>query len=264
MKTKLLFWFATFVLTGFLLAALYSCSDDEIDKVENTVTDIDGNVYRTVIIGDREWMAENLRVTRYHNGNAIPTDLNNTQWAETTEGAFAIYPHGSIPGLNTDEKVLEAYGALYNWYAVNTAVLCPEGWSVPSHDEFKQLVDYVVSQGYPNHYSNPIGAGHALKSCWQVGSPLGGDCDTSEHPRWKSQSTRHGFNEFEFSALPGGQRLPNADYDGIGDNGHLWSSSEGSATAAWGRYFGSYGGSMISSGYNNRHGFSVRCVRNIE
>ncbi len=242
----------------------FGCSDDDTKPGYGTVTDIDGNVYQKVRIGDQIWMAENLRVTRYHNGNFIPTDLNNTQWEETTEGAFAIYPPDRIPGLNTNEKVLEAYGALYNWYAVNTAKLCPEGWSVPSHDEFIQLVDYVVSQGYPNDWGNPNGAGHALKSCRQVNSPLGGDCDTPEHPRWKWHRTNYGFDEFGFSALPGGQRLPNAVYEGIGGIGHWWTSSEGSATAAWGRYLGSYGGSMMRSGYNKRHGFSVRCRRDID
>ncbi|MDR4988538.1 MAG: FISUMP domain-containing protein [Bacteroidales bacterium] len=200
-----------------------------------TVTDIDGNVYQTVIIGNQEWMAENLRVSKYNNGDAIPADLSNSEWHDTTEGAYAIYPHGMIDGLSSDAEVLEAYGALYNWYAVNTGNLCPQGWSVPSDAAWTQLVDYVVSQGFPNEWNNPGGAGNALKSCRQVGSPLEG-CNTPEHPRWNSHSIHYGFDEFGFSALPGGLRSASGNFYDSGHLGHWWSSSEGPSATAWIRF----------------------------
>ncbi len=235
-----------------VLTANFQQEDD--DPAPGTVTDIDGNVYQTVIIGEQEWMAENLRVTKYNNGDAIPTGLNANDWGSTTSGAYAIY--------NNDEDMLEAYGKLYNWYAVDDARgLCPEGWSVPSDDEWTQLVDYLISQGYPNESDNPNGAGNALKSCRQVNHPDGGDCDTSEHPRWNSHSTHYGFDEFGFSALPGGLRNTNGNYNFIGGDGFWWSSSEYSSTDAWYWYMISSFGRVYRNYFNKRDGFSVRCIK---
>jgi len=150
-------------------------------------------------------MAENLRVTRYNNEDDIPTDLSGDDWGANTEGACAIYPYDGgetedeVEGINSDAEMVEAYGKLYNYYAVYDARgLCPEGWSVPNDDEWTQLVDYVVSQGYPNDDPDNLdGAGNVLKSCRQVNSPLEG-CKTLEHPRWNADFTHHGFDEFGF------------------------------------------------------------------
>ena len=223
---------------------------------DSQVVDIDGNVYGTVTIGNQEWLAVNLRVTRYNNGDAIPTGLSDTEWSNTTSGAYAIY--------NNDNDMLEAYGKLYNWFAVDDARgLCPEGWSVPSDDDWTQLVDYVASQGFPND-NETNGSANALKSCRQADSPLGGDCDTSEHPRWNSHNTHYGFDEFGFSALPGGARLTSGYYFNFGYDGFWWSSSEYSSLHAWRWYIGSHFGN-VSRGYTNKkNGFSVRCFRDIE
>ncbi len=244
-------------------------SDDNDDPdiiYGDGVTDIDGNEYVTVVIGNQEWMAENLRVTRYNNGDNIPTGLSNTNWKNTTEGAYAIYDHNAYwtDGINSPEEMVEAYGKLYNWYAVDDPRgLCPEGWHVPSDAEWTELVNYVVSQGYPNVYDNPNGAGNALKSCRQVGSPLGGDCDTSEHPRWSSYQTyyHYGFDEFGFSALPGGHRKPDGSFTLIGSGGYWWSSTEGSSTHARSRTLIHWSGKVFRTYYYKTHGFSLRCVR---
>ncbi len=229
-----------------------------------TVTDIDGNVYQTVIIGNQEWMAENLRVTRYNNGDDIPTGLSNAEWSGTTSGAYAIYPNGSISGLDSDAEVVAAYGKLYNWYAVaDSRGLCPIDWSVPSDADWTALVDYVVSQGFPNS-TVTNGAGNALKSCRQVGSPLGGNCNTSTHPRWDSDGTHHGFDEFGFSALPGGYRWSDGSFGDVGSFGIWWSATEYSGTYAWERGVGSGYGGVGRYGYDKRNGFSVRCVKTIE
>ncbi len=225
-----------------------------LEETTGTVMDIDGNVYQTVIIGNHEWMAENLRVTKYRNGVAIPTGLSNTEWSHTTSGAYAIY--------NNDDDILQAYGKLYNWYAVDDERgLCPEGWSVPSDADWTQLVNYVVDQGYPNEDGNPNGAANALKSCRQVNSPLGGDCNTSEHPRWHSHGTHHGFDEFAFSALPGGHRASVGSFGGVGDDGRWWSATESSEASAWRRVMYSYSGNVTRGNYGKRGGFSIRCLR---
>ena len=240
----------------------YSCSDDEDEVLpdEDTpgkVLDIDGNEYKTVKIGDQIWMAENLRVTKYNNGDPIPTGLSDDDWGDTTEGVYAIY--------NNSDYMLEAYGKLYNWYAVDDdRGLCLEGWSVPSDADWTQLIDYVVDQGYPNELDNPDGAGNALKSCRQVDSDLEGDCDTSEHPRWDSHSTHYGFDEFGFSALPGGNRRTNGSFNGIGRYGGWWSSTEGSSAHAWNRAMYRSDGNVNRSNGNKANGFSLRCVRDID
>jgi len=224
----------------------------------STITDVDGNVYNTVLIGNQCWMKENLKTTKYRNGTPIEyPGTDNNAWQNNTTGAYAWY--------NNDINWKDSYGALYNWHAVNnTNGLCPTGWHVPTDAEWTQLVDYVVAQGFPNQWDNPNGAGNALKSCRQVNSPLGGDCNTTEHPRWESHSTHHGFDEFGFSALPGGYRNTHGSFNYIGTDGNWWSSTELSSTYAW------YRGMYYSYGYvhryylNKTYGFSVRCLRDID
>ena len=219
------------------------------------VTDIDGNFYQSVIIGNQEWMAENLKTTKYRNGISIDyPGTDNSAWQNNTTGAYAW--------LFNDIAWKDSYGALYNWYAVNNSNgLCPTGWHVPSDAEWTELVDYVVDQGYPN--SNVVnGAGNALKSCRQVSSPLGGDCATSEHPRWNSHSTHYGTDEFGFSALPGGVRGTDGNCYGLGYYGLWWSSTEHSSVYAWLRGLRNDHGNVIRHYSDNKHpGFSVRCVR---
>ncbi len=230
---------------------------------DGTVTDIDGNVYQTVIIGNQEWMAENLRVTKYNNGVAIPTGLNSADWSNTTDGAYTIFDHNhsGADGINSPEEMVDAYGKLYNWHAVDDPRgLCPEGWSAPSDADWTQLVNYVVAQGFPNS-TVTNSAGNALKSCRQIGSPLGGECNTSAHPRWSSHGTHHGFDEFGFSALPGGARWSHGGFGHIGGSGYWWSSNEDSSADAWSRYMRSYLGTVYPDDDDKRVGFSVRCFR---
>ncbi len=240
---------------------------DVYEPEPGTVTDIDGNVYPTEIIGNQEWIAGNLRVSKYNNGDAVPTDLSDDDWGNTTDGGYAIYDHNAsnTDGINSPEEMVEAYGKLYNWYAVNDPRgLCPDGWHVPTDEEWTELVNYVVAQGYPNELHDPDGAGNALKSCRQVGSPIGGDCDTSEHPRWNSHDTHHGFDEFGFLALPGGSRGISGNYNGIGEFGNWWTATESSSADAWLRGMLNRFGFVARDDGNKSNGFSVRCVRNVD
>jgi uncharacterized protein (TIGR02145 family) len=233
-----------------------------------TVTDIDGNEYQTVKIGDQWWMAENLKVTRYRNGDAIPTGLSNTQWESTTSGAYAVYPHGGgeteddVEGINSNEEIITAYGKLYNWYAVNDSRgLCPEGWHVPTDAEWTVLVDYVVAQGYPNEWDNPNGAGNALKSRRQVDSPLGAPWATSEHPRWNSHRRHHGLDVSGFSGLPSGYREDTGIFYNFGYSGTWWSSTEFVGGFVWQRTIYYELSHLIRSNGVKRDGRSVRCLR---
>ena len=268
MKSKSIIWITSIALIELFTLTLYSCSDDEDEVLpDEKVLDIDGNEYKTVKIGDQIWMAENLRVSRYNNGDDIPTDLSDDNWENTTEGAYAIFDHNheNADGIDSPEEMVTAYEKLYNWYAVDDERgLCPEGWSVPSDDDWTQLVDYVVDQKYPNESDNPDGAGNALKSCRQVDSPEGDDCNTPEHPRWDSDDTHHGFDEFGFSALPGGVRNTAGSFYSLGASGFWWSSTEYSSSFAWYRLvYRSYGNVRRYYG-DKAYGFSLRCVRVID
>jgi len=239
-----------------LLASYVDSLLERIEALENelfapAVTDIDGNVYQTVIIGDQLWMAENLRVTRDASGNSI------TRYCYDNDGTNC-----------------ELYGGLYTWNTVMNGEssssgnpsgvqgICPDGWHVPSDAEWTELVNYVVSQGYPNNWNDPNGAGNALKSCRQVDSPLGGNCDTSEHPRWEEHDTHHGYDAFDFSALPGGDRWSDGSFDRLGARGYWWSSTEYSSASTWYRSMGNSNGSVNRAYSSKNYGFSLRCVRN--
>jgi uncharacterized protein (TIGR02145 family) len=235
------------------------------DPCEDSFTDPrDGQEYKTVCIGKQVWMAENLRATKYNDNTPIATGHNDTQWVGLTTGAYAIYPHGSISGLNSDAEVLNTYGALYNWFAVDAEQgLCPTGWRVPTDADWTELVNYVVGQGYSK--SNVVeGVGNALKSCRQINHPNGGDCAKLDHPRWDAHNTHYGTDEFGFSSLPGGYRSNNGSYGGIGGYGSWWSSTEYTSSQVLGRsqYYNT--GHLGISRPHKISGLCVRCIKQID
>jgi uncharacterized protein (TIGR02145 family) len=189
-----------------------------------TMVTFDGHTYALVAIGTQCWFAENLRSDNYRNGDAIPGDLNNSQWTSTGSGAQAVY--------NNDSGSLATYGRLYNWYAVNDSRgLCPSGFHVPSDGEWTVL-------------ENALG-----------GSSVAGTALKASSPAWD------GTNSSGFSALPGGYRYYGDGYfleQGI--NGVWWSSSP-FGTYAWFRYLSSGNSNVYRDSDLTRYGFSVRCVR---
>jgi uncharacterized protein (TIGR02145 family) len=201
----------------------------------------DGYTYEAVEIGGQCWFAENLQTTLYANGDVIPAGLTEGEWNDTSAGATAVYGEGSssCSYLNFDidacdeVQSLEAYGRLYNWYAVDDARgLCPAGWHVPTDGEWTDLEDYITSQGFDGT------EGTALKST--SGWTLNGN----------------GTDDFGFSALPGGYRYyNNGIFINAGANGSWWSSS------SWYRYL-YHSIPLVQRGSNYpRFGFSVRCLR---
>ena len=193
-----------------------------------TMSDNDGNIYKTIVIGTQTWMAENLKTSKYRNGNAIPTNLSDATWQSTTSGAYTIY--------NNDAANNTAYGKLYNWYAVaDSRNLCPNGWHVPSDAEWTNLVNYLGGSS---------AAGGKLKSTSSL---------------WTAPNTGV-TNESGFSGLPGGTRSINGYYN-IGSNGLWWSSTVYSTTNAWYRYLNYSNGVLIRYNYNKQSGYSVRCLK---
>lgn len=215
-----------------------------------TVTDFDGNVYNTVLIGEQYWMVENLKTTRYRNGTIIDfPGADDNAWINNTNGAYAWY--------NNDIGWKDLYGALYNWYAaVNNNGICPENWRVPSTEDWLALINFMGGAGSPN--------GNKLKSCRQVNSILGGDCNTDQHPRWDAHAVHAGTDDYGFSAFGGGNRTFVGNYGGVGLYGDFWTVNEESAGRAWGRYVDYNSGSVGIWYYNKRQGISVRCMTDAE
>ena len=213
----------------------------------------DGYPYDVVHIGDQCWFAENLRTTVYSNGDSIPAGLNDGEWVSTVTGATAIFGEGSNECNAQTEDLyafdpcnyalsLEAYGRLYNWYAVDDArSICPVGWHVPTDSEWTILEVYVTSHG--NVGTEAV----ALKSTSGWFPSIG-----------------NGTDDFGFSALPGGYR--SADwgfyYDG-GVEGNWWSSTATNGKA-WLRQMSSGVSHIERFKINPLRGYSVRCLRDSE
>jgi uncharacterized protein (TIGR02145 family) len=215
--------------------------------ITGTLTDIDGNVYQTVKIGEQWWMAENLKVKKYRNGDPIPNVTDNTAWTGLTTGAWCSY--------NNDAGNIETYGLLYNWYAVDDSRnIAPAGWHVPTDAEFTALENYLIANGYNwdgTTTGNKIGKSLASKTGWNSSSyagVVGNDMPTN--------------NTSGFSALPGGYRDFNyGAYYYMGSKGYWWSASANFSSYAWyrGLHYDGYG--VFRYYGNRRYGFSVRLVR---
>ena len=132
MKSKILFSILCLMLISVIIT-LSSCHKTENrQEVSGNVTDIEGNVYNVVTIGTQVWMAENLKTTRFNDNSSIPQVTVTADWIVLTTPAYCWM-------LNDEVTYKDLYGALYNWFAVNSGKLCPTGWHVPSDAEFMTL-----------------------------------------------------------------------------------------------------------------------------
>jgi uncharacterized protein (TIGR02145 family) len=202
------------------------------DVVHGTMTDQQGNIYRTVQYGSQVWMAENLKTSIYRNGQEISIASSNTEWAALTTGAWA-YPGG---GSSTNCM----YGKLYNYFAVmDSRNICPVGWHVPTQSEWDIMINYTDASA------------SLLKSAGTT--------------YWSSPNTG-ATNSLGFSALPAGYRSAAGSYTNVNSYSYFWSSTTTSATPPQAYYF--YLRTDVSGTiYNNYTGqglnsaMSVRCVR---
>jgi uncharacterized protein (TIGR02145 family) len=228
---------ATFIFLGFLCSG-YS-------QETGTVTDIEGNVYKTVQIGNQWWMAENLKVTHYSNGDIIPNITDVSEWISLSTGAYCNY--------DNDEANVTTYGRLYNWYAVNDRRgLALVGWHVPSDAEWKQLEIYLgMSQSEADGRE------------WR-GTDEGGKLKEAGLIHWSSPNTG-ATNESGFSALPGGYRSVydcyNNCFNGKGCSTNFWSSTEDDGSSAWRHALSCFASGVLRYSNNKLIGYSVRCVK---
>ena len=212
-----------------------------------TVKDTDGNVYHTVKIGNQVWMVENLRTTRYNDGLAIPHVTDSTKWVALTTPGHCFYDNTS----NVDS--IKEYGALYNWYAVDTKKLAPAGWHVPTDKEWTILEKYLIANGY-----NWDGTTEGNKVAKSLASTTDWETSTCEGEIGNDLAKN---NSSSFSALPGGSRTNYGDFFKIGSYGYWWSATESDASLAYSRYLGCGNVDLSRSNYYKSCGFSVRLVR---
>lgn len=204
-------------------------NDEQKLNNSDIVTDIDGNIYHTVKIGDQVWMVENLKVTHYRNGELISNLADDTQWSDLRkQPAYCNY--------NNDSTKANIYGRLYNWHSVNDPrKIAPENWHIPSLAEWETLINYLG------------------------GSNAGGKLKASDTKYWDSPN-EGGTNITGFTALPGGERNNNGTFTNIGFSGGWWTAtgSDGDFASTVGLLSNS---SNISTDIDDmRYGYSVRCI----
>jgi uncharacterized protein (TIGR02145 family) len=230
-------WICAVMILGITLILSAGCKKDE-ETPSGEIKDRDGNVYHTVTIGTQVWMVENLKTTKYNDGSPIPLVTDGSAWTELSTPGYCW--HNNNEAANKD-----TYGALYNWYTVNTGKLCPKGWHVPTDAEWKTLEMYLgLTQAEADDFGyRGTDQGTQLKntSGWNSGG--------------------NGTNTSGFSALPGGGRNLNGTFFSIGSYGIWWSSSEVGTNYAWFRYLSYNYGYVFRSNDSKQNGFSVRCLR---
>jgi len=237
--------FFTFFVVLNVLFLLTACDPYGLKpRGTGLISDIDGNKYDSVILGDQIWMVQNLRVTHYRNGDKITMQTKSEKWSSHDVGHWCNYNNKSSNSFT--------YGRLYNMAAVNDSRgLAPEGWRVASFEDWKKLKDYLIKSGYNfnagDTISNKIGISLAAKSSWDEfkGEGLIGNDLASN-------------NKSGFSALPGGGRDETGFFGGIKRAGIWWTST--------GVYYFSLSfdsDSLKMKDESGTAGFSVRCVKDV-
>jgi uncharacterized protein (TIGR02145 family) len=244
-----------FLILSILLAQACQKEDPIFnpDIQYGSLSDGDNNVYRTVKIGTQDWMAENLKTTRYNDGQAIIHREKSDDWSGQ-EGSYCWYD-------NNSRAYKSLYGALYNWTAVNTGKLCPTGWHVPDIDEWKTLENYLITSGFNfdgTTTENRLASSLAATTKWEASTEPGSPGHTS------TVNNRSGF-----SALPAGMRDPTHGWDtfkGIGSSCGWWTATEMGSFALHCSLDNHYSylhlddPQQLSSTLWS-YGFSVRCVK---
>lgn len=201
------------------------------DLTYETVTDRDGNMYKTIQIGTQTWMAENLKTTKYNDGTDIPNITDYTEWKNHESPAYCWH-------LN-DITYKDVFGAMYNYSTVKTGNLCPAGWHVPGYDEWMDLFTYLGNNEELGNHLREAGESHWIQT--------GSDADNSSG----------------FTALPGGWRnLDNANFSDLGYNGNFWAypASDLNYNNIMFLYQGSWEGIFVLE-RSGLFGCSVRCIK---
>jgi uncharacterized protein (TIGR02145 family) len=196
------------------------------------ILDVDGNIYSSVMIGDQVWMSQNLKTTRFSDNTTIPMVADNSVWSNLSTPGYCWYK-------NDDYTNKPNYGALYNWFAVNTGKLCPDGWHVPGEKEWTALEDYLGGEGITSGLLKEGGTEH-----------------------WVTPN-ESATNKYGFTALPGGYRtgLYVGSFRTKRFYGWWWTDTEIDLSGARARLM-TYDSREIAAGTAlKKNGYSVRCVK---
>lgn len=223
------------IILVFFFLLSFKQSNRELDSggliglQSQTVKDIDGNVYPTIAIGTHIWMAENLKTTRYNDGTDIQLVTDDKQW-QKYEPAYCWYNNDEAENKNK-------YGALYNWYAVNTNKLCPIGWHVTNKEELSSSITFIPRDTITGGNLKETGTFH-----WRI-------------------PNKGATNETGFTALPGGYRTFNGEFGYLGESGRWWASSEENNYVGFGWTLMYNNGQVAPFWPSKRVGISVRCIK---
>ncbi|MDX2360364.1 MAG: fibrobacter succinogenes major paralogous domain-containing protein [Crocinitomicaceae bacterium] len=225
MKNQLL------LLTTSLLISITSFGQ----VLNDTVVDVDGNVYHTIKIGTQVWMVENLKTTRYRDRSEIPN--GNYSWNDAAVGSYCDYGNKSYYS--------QIHGRLYNWHAaVDSRNICPTGWHVPSDDEWDILEKYLISISDTTIAEN--GPGGELK---ELGTT-----------HWNSPNTG-GTNSTGFRAIASGRRSNLGFFTNYQQRSYWWSSTSANDVNAWFRSVKYDSSEITRLKFNKAGGFSIRCIK---
>jgi uncharacterized protein (TIGR02145 family) len=227
----------------------------------STVSDIDGNSYNTVLIGTQCWTKENLKVTKYDDGTAIPDQTSispSSNWGTLQTGARTDYTGAT--GIPSGQTYISTYGYLYNWYAVKGIAtagsttyknICPTGWHVPTDGEWTSLIQFTV----PTETVSATAPG--------IQSSTAGGKMKSTSTLWNTATPPSpGTDNFGFTALPGGYRVDGSFRGEVRNLAFFWSATEDATTGnAWFRFLINDSSNVIRYSYYKSVGASVRCLR---
>ena len=216
---------------------------------ESQMMDIDGNIYNTITIGNQTWMIENLRTTKYRNGNTISTSSpasKNINGENSPKYQWAY---------EANENNVSTYGRLYTWYAAtDSRNIAPTGWRVPTDVDWAIFENYLIANGYNYDGStsgNKIAKSISAKSLWKTNSNTGSiGFDLSKN------------NSSGFSSVPGGYRFGGGTFGGVGSFGSWWTVTEESNGNAWSRSLNSEYINLNKASSSKTYGFAVRCIKN--
>ena len=244
----------TFYLRAYATKSVGTAYGSEISfatsSTSTSVTDINGNVYNTIIIGNQVWMQQNLKTTKYSNGDLIGT---------TVYASFDLDKSNEIKPkyqwvYNGMESNVALYGRLYTWYTIiDSRNVCPIDWHVPTDVEWTTLTDYLTNNGYSyNGSGDKIAKSLAATFGWSKAGTAGniGYDQTSN-------------NSSGFAALPSGARYPYGSFGGIVSEGIWWSATKNDTTDAWNRSLYNSQSIIERGAWNKRIGYSVRCLRDL-
>jgi len=232
---------------GLALIFMNNCKKDE-EEAGDKIIDADGNVYKSVTIGTQTWLIENLRTTKYSNGDPIGTTSSDI--SNENEPKYQWAPDGN-------ESNVSIYGRLYTWYAASdNRNVCPAGWHVPTDTEWTSLENYLITNGYNydgTNSENKIAKALASKTGWENSLNAGAPGNT-DFPDYRNKSG--------FTAVPGGFHNPNGQFGYFGKICYYWSSADESNTNGWCHYMIWDNPMIIRSPNTKPWGFSIRCIKN--